>query len=77
MFGDMSLNPYSNGTLSDMCIIAYYWCNRRLNPYSNGTLSDSSRHGRKGFVPVLILILMEDVLGAYYEVPRGFETWKS
>ena len=36
------LNPYSNGTLSDIVKYLHLIMVVRLNPYSNGTLSDMS-----------------------------------
>ena len=36
------LNPYSNGTLSDMAMMVAFVAISGLNPYSNGTLSDKS-----------------------------------
>ena len=39
-----SLNPYSNGILSDLCRQTVVSMFVRLNPYSNGILSDIDIH---------------------------------
>ena len=56
----ISLNPYSNGMLSDTNAQAQEADTVRLNPYSNGMLSDAKEIGEnEGYQSVLILILME------------------
>ena len=56
------LNPYSNGTLSDLPWGVAISDFSSLNPYSNGTLSDFKGIVLGLIVVVLILILMEHSL---------------
>ena len=44
-----SLNPYSNGTLSDSKKLKIMKTIARLNPYSNGTLSDNLKESKLRF----------------------------
>ena len=56
----ISLNPYSNGILSDMRSLTRVTHHQCLNPYSNGTLSDSYNQKQDCCLErVLILIIME------------------
>ena len=51
MTGMVSLNPYSNGLLSEMFVASATLITIRLNPYSNGLLSEANTQ------PMLSLVI--------------------